>query len=105
MACAASRNGSTYQKLNSLLTQLAALIVNGNDDNAHTPTNRARSNHRFCIVVRNNALPARIKLILQAAAPTGLARSAAANANEPMPIIQYGRPVSSSGVRIHIHAP
>src|SRR5262245_6520535 len=88
MAWVASKIGSAYQKLEPELTQPAAVSENGSDESAQTPMNNARSNQRVWAEVRNNAPPTRIKAVLQAAAPTGLARNAVAKASDPMPSIQ-----------------
>src|SRR5512140_653970 len=105
MACAKISKGQASQKVGAPLFQPVAVREKGSDDMPQAPMNKARRSHLFGSDDKNSAPPESMMAHPQAAAPVGLARSAAATAREPIPSNQKGRPVISSGARNHIQPP
>src|ERR1700752_256168 len=105
IACEIINGGHAGQKLTPPMFQPVAEREKGREEIPQAPMSNARFVHLFSSEDKNNAPPDKIKAQPHAAAPTGLARNAAAMASEPIPINQYGLPVSSSGARSHIQPP
>src|ERR1043165_8636514 len=108
MAWAAIRNGQDSQPSMGPVVPLfqpVAVREKGRDEIPQAPMSRARVSHLFCSDDKNSAPPESTIAQPQAAAPIGLARSAAAIASALMPINQNARPVNSSGARSHIQPP
>src|SRR5687768_8144066 len=108
IAWAAIRKGQASQPSKGPIVPLfqpVAVREKGSADIPQAPITRTRVSHLFCSDDKKSALPERIIAELQAAAPIGLARNAAATARELIPINQKGLPVNSSGARNHIQPP
>src|SRR5215207_511443 len=108
MACAAIRSGQASQpsrELGAPLFQPVAVREKGSEERLQAPMNRARVSHLFCSDDKKSAPPESTIAQPQAAAPSGLARRAAATASELIPINQKALPFNSSGARSHIQPP
>src|SRR5574339_376040 len=100
MAWAASRKGQASQPSRGVTAPLfhpVAVREKGSEEIPQAPMSRARVSHLFCSEDKKSAPPVSTIAQPQAAAPIGLARSAAATASELMPMIQKARPFNASG--------
>src|SRR5689334_14921592 len=101
-ACAAKSRGENKP---GLLCHALAVNENGSDDRPNTPMSRPRLSHVLWMEVRKRAPPIKRREHPHATEPAEFPLNAEAIESAASVINQYGRPLNSSEVRSHIHAP
>ena len=99
------KTGNTKSIVPELFCQPEEVKENGRDEIVKAPKSKIRLNHNCWAEARNKALPAKIMATPHPVAPAGLPSKAEAIARLARPMIQNGRPVTSSGARNHIQPP